>query len=427
MSRSVALPDRIVLPWASDGAASRVVAALGAGGATVRYVGGCVRDAILGLVPADIDIATPEPPETVMERLAAAGIKVVPTGLAHGTVTAVADRRPFEVTTLREDVETDGRHARVAYTGDWRADAARRDFTMNAIYADPDGSLFDPVGGRADLAAGRVRFVGDAGERIAEDYLRVLRFFRFHARFGKGPPEAAALDACRAATAGLSRLSVERVAAETLKLLALDAPLKGLEPMAECGVLAALLPEAVDFARLAGLVRIEADLFRADAVRRLGALLADAAAAEAVGTRLKLSNADRARLVAMHGIVPAIAPDMAVRTMRRWLHAVGRETFCDLVLLRWAADPERGNDVAWRTALAIAESWTPQRLPLNGQDLIAVGVAPGAEMGRRLADMEAWWVNEDFRPGRAACLAELRRRLSAGGGEDGPGGEEGPR
>jgi poly(A) polymerase len=405
-------PARIVMPWARTPAAEQVVAALQAGGAHVRFVGGCVRDAIMGKVPSDIDIATPEPPETVIARLDAAGIKAVPTGIAHGTVTAIADHQPFEVTTLRRDVETDGRRAVVAYTDDWREDAARRDFTMNAIYADPDGTLFDPVGGQADLAAGHVRFVGNAHQRIAEDYLRVLRFFRFHARFGRGAPEPSALAACAAARDRLGRLSAERVAAELLKLLALDDPMAGLGPMVETGVLGALVPEAIEIARLEGLLRIEADLFRTDAVRRLGALLPDEEAARAVGTRLKLSNADKARLVAMHAIVPALAPDMAVRAMRRWLYSVGVQTFSDLVLLRWAADPERGHDVAWRTALAIAESWTPVRLPVKGEDLVAAGIAPGTEVGRLLDEVERWWMDQDFRPDRAACLAEIGRLAS---------------
>lgn len=403
------------MPWMDRPPVRALVAALEVGGVRVRFVGGCVRDALVGLVPADIDLATPELPETVLDRLKAAGIKAVPTGLAHGTITAVVDHQPYEVTTLRRDVETDGRHAVVAYTDDWRADAARRDFTINAIYADADGVLFDPEGGVADLAAQRVRFVGEAEQRIAEDYLRVLRYFRFHARFGGGVPDAGALAACAAARNGLGRLSAERVAAELLKLLGLADPMPGLGPMIETGVVAALVPEVIAPDRLVQLVAIEQDLGTADAVRRLGALLPDATAARAVGLRLKLSNADKARLIAMHAEAPTILPDMTVRAMRRWLHGVGNRGFADLVLLRWAAETGRGNDAAWQTALAIGRSWTPQRLPVKGEDLVSVGVPAGPEMGRHLLDIERWWIDQDFRPNRAACLAEIKRRLAEAG------------
>ena len=405
----------VSMPWMDKAPARALVAALGAGGARVRFVGGCVRDALIGREPVDIDLATTEPPETVLGRLKAAGIKAVPTGLAHGTVTAVIDHEPYEVTTLRRDVATDGRHAVVAYTDDWQADAERRDFTINAIYADPDGALFDPVGGVADLAAQRVRFVGDPGRRIAEDYLRVLRYFRFHARFGGGMPDEAALAACAAARNSLGRLSAERVAAELLKLLGLEDPMPGLGPMRATGVLAALVPEVVAPDRLVRLVAIEEDLGLADAVRRLGSLLPDATAANGVGQRLKLSNADKARLVAMHALAPTILPDMTVRAMRRWLHAVGSRGFADLVLLHWAAGTGHGDDAAWRTALSIGRSWTPQRLPVKGEDLVAAGMAAGPDVGVKLAEVERWWVDQDFRPDRAACLAEIKRLVATSG------------
>ena len=219
-----------------------------------RLVGGAVRDALAGLPVADIDIATPEPPETSMARLAEAGLRVVPTGLAHGTVTAVSNHRPFEITTLRRDVATDGRHAQVVWTDDWRADAARRDFTINALSLDRDGGLHDFFGGQADLAAGRVRFVGEAGQRIAEDYLRVLRFFRFYARYGHGAPDGAAVGAIAASVDGLAMLSAERVWSEIKRILAAPDPVPSLGLMEQLGVLAAVLPEGGDLARLAALV-----------------------------------------------------------------------------------------------------------------------------------------------------------------------------
>ncbi|MGE4220379.1 MAG: CCA tRNA nucleotidyltransferase, partial [Alphaproteobacteria bacterium] len=267
-------------PWMTEPATQRVMRALAEGGAGARFVGGCVRDALLGRPIRDIDIATDGSPERVTAILAAAGIKVVPTGFAHGTVTAVVDHRGFEITTLRVDVETFGRHARVAFTDDWVADAARRDFTFNAMSLETDGTLHDPFGGEADLRARRVRFVGAARQRIEEDVLRLLRYFRFHAHYGAPPPDAEALDACRAMAPRLPDLSAERVAAELMKLLAAPDPVPVLRLMRAEGVLARVLDEARDLARLARMVRIDA---AADPLRRLAALLpSDPAGALAV-------------------------------------------------------------------------------------------------------------------------------------------------
>ena len=253
-------PDRIIPPdWMTAAPTRALLAALGAGGAPVRFVGGCVRDAILGLRPADIDIATPESPDQVIRRLEKAKLKAVPTGLEHGTVTAVVPPATFQVTTLRRDVATDGRHATVAFGTDWAEDAARRDFTINALYADAEGRLYDFTDGRADLAAGLVRFIGDPAQRVAEDYLRVLRFFRFHARFGNGAPDAAAIAACSAAADRLDRLSGERVRDELLKILILPNAADALALMQQSGVLTAILPQArLDVATLSRLVRLQA-------------------------------------------------------------------------------------------------------------------------------------------------------------------------
>ncbi len=325
-------------PWMTDPATRRVIAALGAGGAVVRFVGGCVRDALLGRAIGDIDIATPDPPERVLELLEAAKIKSVPTGLQHGTITAVVPPRHFEITTLRRDVETFGRHARVAFTDDWAADAARRDLTMNALFLDPDGAVLDPVGGLADLRAGRVRFVGDPETRIREDVLRLLRFYRFYAHYGREAADPAARQACRALAPLLPGLSGERVAAELLKLLKAKDPLPVLSLMAEDGVLAVILPEARRRDRLAGLIPIENEI---DALRRLAALLAvDGSAATAVADRLRLSNAERDRLVLL-SVSPseiALAGDETVQ--RRALRKFGVEAYRDLVLLRAAETGE---------------------------------------------------------------------------------------
>ena len=393
-------------PWMSEAATRAVLRALAEEGSTARFVGGCVRDALLGRAIKDIDIATPLLPEEVMRRLEAARIKAVPTGLAHGTVTAVVPPRQFEITTLRRDVETFGRHARVAFADDWVADARRRDFTMNALFLDAEGNVFDPVGGLGDLRAGRVRFVGDAATRIREDVLRLLRFYRFHAHYGRGAADAEARGACRALAPLLPTLSGERVAAETLKLLAAPDPLPTLRMMAEDAVLAPLLPEARRLGRLAALVPLEP---APDALRRLGALLdSDAGAAAAVAERLRLSNEQRERLVAL--AAPSSTVDLAgdERAQRRALHRLGADLYRDLVLLCAA---ESGNAARARDLLALAAGWQPREFPLKGRDVTARGVAEGPEVGRLLAAVEAWWEDGDFRADRKAALAELKRRV----------------
>jgi poly(A) polymerase len=392
-------------PWLHEPAVNRLLAALTKAGIRARFVGGCVRDALLGQPIADIDLATPARPEEVMAALAAAGLKSIPTGIAHGTVTAVVDApgpsRHFEITTLRRDVETDGRHARVAFGADWREDAARRDFTINAIYLDPDGTLHDPVGGLADLKAHRVRFVGDAATRIAEDVLRVLRYYRFEARFGHGAGDAPARIACRAAIVLLATLSAERVAGELLRLLALPAPVPALRMMAEDGVLAAVLPEATRLARLGALIAIEP---APDALRRLAALVAaDAEAMAAIAERLRLSNVERDRLVALAPPWP-IDPTAGDRGRRLTLYRLGTQRLVDLALLALAD----GGPADIKKFLELAANWQPPAFPLAGRDVTALGVAPGPRVGRLLAAVREWWEAGDFTADRAACLARLQ-------------------
>jgi poly(A) polymerase len=386
--------------WMSEPATLAVLQALGGAG---RFVGGCVRDALLGRAIGDIDIATPLAPEEVMRRLEAAKIKAVPTGLAHGTVTAVVPPRHFEITTLRRDVETFGRHARVAFTDDWAADAARRDFTLNALFLDAAGNVFDPLGGLVDLRAGKVRFVGDAATRIQEDVLRLLRFYRFHAHYGRGEADAAARAACRTLAHLLPTLSAERVTIELLKLLAAPDPLPTLSLMAEDGVLPVLLPEARSLALVAALVPLEP---AADALRRLAALVAGGA--ESVADRLRLSNEQRARLAAM--AAPPWPVDLAggERAQRRALYHLGAPLYRDLLLLAAAA---KGEAARLPALLALAEAWRKPRFPLKGGDLAALGLPPGPEIGRLLAALESWWEEGDFRADRAALLAEARRRM----------------
>ena len=398
-------------PWMTAAETRAVVAALTAAGAQVRFVGGCVRDAVLGRGVKDIDIATPDPPEVVMDLLEAAGVRAIPTGIEHGTVTAVIGDRHFEITTLRRDVETFGRRARVVFTDDWEADAARRDVTINALYLDPDGALFDPTGGLDDVAAGRVRFVGEAEERIREDVLRILRFFRFHAYYGSGSPDEAGLAACRALAPSLKTLSAERVCGELLRVLAAPEPAAALRLMAAHGVLAPILPEATRFDRLERLAALERGDIEPDPVRRLAAVLDTGAdGTEAMAKRLRMSNAQTERVKVLAAPPAAPAAGMKGAAVRRALHALGRERFRDLVLLGWAGEAQP-RARAWRRLLAAAEAWRPVALPVRGADILGLGVAAGPDVGRLLAEIEAWWVAGDFKADRAQTLAELKRRI----------------
>src|SRR5712671_1379102 len=397
-------PHRIApQPWMVEPSTSTVLAALSAGGAEVRFVGGSVRDALLGRPIGDIDIATPTPPEKVIELLEKSGIKVVPTGLAHGTVTAIVPPRQFEITTLRRDVETYGRRARVAFDADWAEDAARRAFTINAIYLDPNGTLHDPVGGLADLKAHRVRFVGAPAQRIAEDVLRVLRYYRFEARFGTGAGDPEARAACHAAAPLLPNLSAERVAQELLRLLAVPDPLPVLRMMAEDGVLTAIVPEATRLDRLQRLVPLEP---KPDPLRRLAALIeVDADDAVALAERLRLSNEQRDRLV---GLAPPwpLDPKADLRAQRQALYRLSAERYRDLALLlaaEGALDNPRLADL-----LPLAASWKPPRFPLKGRDVTALGILPGKRVGELLAAVRAWWESGDFAADRAASLQRLK-------------------
>jgi poly(A) polymerase len=412
-------------PWMIAPETRAVVEALTAEGAEVRFVGGCVRDALAGRPVKDVDLATPDRPEKVMQLLQAAGLKAVPTGLDHGTVTAVSGHRPFEITTLRQDVETDGRRARVAFTADWQADAARRDLTFNAMSCGPDGRLFDPFGGRADLAAGRVRFVGDPRARIQEDYLRLLRFFRFQAYFGRLPPEPETLAVVRELAPRLAGLSGERIRSELLRLLAAPDPLPVLEHMIADGVLAAVLPEIADTEVLRVLLRLglaEAD----DPVLRLGALMESGTeAAGRVARRLRLSNAEAAELevlgdpAAVLGEAAAVltrgTADPAVRhalsiALYRFGAARFRVALTVAAARLIAADPAQQETAtgSLRAAFAVADAWRPRRFPLAGADVLKLGYSSGPDVGSLLRAVEDWWIAEDFVPDRKACLARLR-------------------
>jgi poly(A) polymerase len=396
--------------WMTAPETSAVMAALG----EARFVGGAVRNALLGVAVVDIDIAVPMPPSESLARLTAKGIKVIETGLDHGTVTAIAGQHAFEITSLRRDVETDGRHAKVAFTDDWAEDAARRDFTINALYASASGEIFDYATGVADLIAGKVRFMGDAKSRIAEDYLRVLRLFRFHAWYGKGEIDADGLRAAAEARDKLKTLSAERVAKELLRLLEAGNPAPVLRVMAATGILSELLPGALQLPRLERLTELDADnLFARDAVLCLAALLPDGAeAAQACADALKLSNADRTRLEQALGGEPMPA-HLSAQQARRLLYRIGVARFRDHVLLQWAGAPA-GRSGPWRMLLQMAENWHRPRFPLTGRDVMQAGVAEGPDVGRLLTQVEEWWAAGDF----AADEGALRDRLKAAVDQD---------
>ncbi len=404
-----------------------VIAALTSGGAEARFVGGCVRDTLMGRAVKDIDIATHLNPDEVIKLLGAAEIHAIPTGIEHGTVTAVIGKEHFEITTLRRDVETFGRHARVAFTAGWAEDAARRDFTMNALFLGPDGTLYDPVGGLEDVKRGRVRFVGEPRERIAEDVLRLLRFFRIFAHYDTGAPDPDALAACRELAFGLESLSGERIGAELLRLLESPEPAATLELMAAEGILGHILPEARAFGRLRALAALEAkgvSGLTIDAPRRLAAVIeADGAGAGQVADRLRFSNAEKGRLgdlVAPSDLMDqAIAADDKARMVaaRRALYHMGRETFRDRVALAWAnamADRDLTSEETNRfeALLDAATHWVPVMLPVTGKDVVALGIEIGPEVGEHLRAIEAWWEERDFAPDRTACLAQLKRQVT---------------
>lgn len=396
-------------PWLAAPETRAVVAALAAGGRAVRFVGGCVRDALLGRAVMDVDLATPEPPARVLALLAAANIKAVPTGVEHGTVTAVSGGRPFEITTLRRDVTTDGRRAVVAFTDDWSEDAARRDFTINALSADPDGTVHDPFGGMTDLQAGRVRFVGDAETRIREDVLRILRFFRFHAHYGQGTPDAAGLAACSKLAALLPTLSAERIAAELLKLLAASDAATTLALMRKTGILTPVVPEIENIPRLRALQDIPVAEARDPLLRLAAVLPEDATVVAAVADRLRLSNEAKARLAGLADPPRKVWPARDARALRRALYRLGPLAGRDLALLTWAG----GDAALGRAAYAASAEWMPLQLPIRGQDALDLGVAPGPAVGQLIAAVEAWWEENDYRPDAAACRAKLKELVES--------------
>ncbi len=389
-------------PWLTSGPAARVLGLLNGDGEEARVVGGAVRNTLLKIPTGDIDIATTALPDEVVRRARAAGIKSVPTGIEHGTVTLVVDGHPFEVTTLREDAETFGRKARVAFGRDWVRDAERRDFTINGLSVDADGRVHDHVGGLADIATRRVRFIGDAGQRIAEDYLRILRFFRMHAAYGAGEPDRAGYLACIGGRIGLGNLSAERVRMEMLKLVVAEGALVAVTAMADAGLLLPIFGGVTYRGSFATMISAEAMLGLAPSpVRRLGALaVAVTEDARRVAARLRLTNAEAKALDSMGHRWWRLA-GMDEATARRRLYRLGEDHYRDRLLLAWArAGGDRDSadhDAAyWREFAGLPQRWSAPKFPLKAADFIARGIAEGPALGHVMTLAEDAWLAADF-------------------------------
>jgi poly(A) polymerase len=406
------LPSLAGADWLAAGPVRAVFALLEGAGAEARVVGGAVRNALMGLPVADVDFATTAPPERVMELAGGAGIKAVATGFEHGTVTLVIDGRGFEVTTLREDVETDGRRAVVRFGRDWDADARRRDFTVNALSVDAGGAIHDPVGGLGDIRARRIRFIGDPDIRIAEDRLRILRLFRFHAEYGAGDIDAAGLAAAIRARAGLRDLSAERIGQEMRRLVMAPRAAETLALMQDAGILPVVLGGVGYPAQFARLVAFEAAAgLKPSPARRLAVLGARVREdAERIAARLRLSNAERDRLASavMRGRRLTAPPDS--RAARRLLYDAGTDFYRDAIA--YAAAWRDGDAAAWREAASLPERWAPPKFPIGGREAMGGGLS-GPAVGEMLRALEAWWIAEDFRPNEAALRGRLQQMLAA--------------
>tara|TARA_R110002110_G_scaffold376568_2_gene586799 strand:- start:307427 stop:308686 length:1260 start_codon:yes stop_codon:yes gene_type:complete len=417
-------PTKIISPqaWMADRDLHAVFAALQADGdpdPAILCVGGCVRDALMDRPVVDIDLATIHPPDITLARLKAADIAVLEIGIEHGTVVARFGHKLFQITTLRVDVETDGRHAQVAYTDDWAADASRRDFTMNALYGDLDGNVFDPLGGADDIAARRVRFIGNANERIEEDALRILRFYRFHAQIEDGEIDPDGQAACAKQAGSLAMLSGERMREEIFKLLAAADPAATWKLMLEAQILESELPALSRCDRLAGLVTVEGVVAGADPLRRLASLLDAEGDDDKIATRLRLSSRDGGRLRDLRIRADDINPDLPQNAWMARLYEMGAALWRDRVLLNWANEitADRTGDRlrvdAWGALVTFPDTCPIPTFPIRGADVIAAGVPEGPDVSRLLKDVEAWWIEDGFTADRDACLNELARRAEA--------------
>jgi tRNA nucleotidyltransferase/poly(A) polymerase len=399
---------RLDAAWLREPPLSEILAVLDNAGEEARVVGGAIRNTLLGQPPGDVDIATTALPAEVMRRAERVGFKPVPTGIEHGTVTVVAEGRPFEVTTLRADIETFGRHARVVFGRDWKRDAERRDFTMNALSASRDGTIHDYVGGLADIAARRVRFIGEPAKRIAEDYLRILRFFRFHAAYGEGAPDPDALAACITARAGLDQLSRERIRMELFRLLIAKDAASILAVMTDSGLLDQVLAGVPLVASFVKMVELEKAVeLTPDAVRHLGALAVFVVEdADRLRERLRLANVEHERLMLMAEKWRTVSPQEGELGGRRLLYRVGCDGFADVVLLAWARSSADIEDPFWRTLATLPARWSAPAFPLKSADFTSRGIAKGPRLGAVIAIAERAWVRAGF-PLDAATLSAI--------------------
>ena len=406
---SASPPDLSDAEWLTRRETQAIFNAFKAAGVEVRAVGGVVRNALLGLPVTDVDLSTPAPPEQVMRLAANAGLKAIPTGVAHGTVTLIADHVPYEITTLREDVESFGRHATVAFTDDWAADARRRDFTMNALYCDASGTVHDPLQGYADLQARRVRFIGDADERIREDYLRILRFFRMTAVYAAGEPDGPGLAATVRQRDGLARLSSERIHQELTRLLAARRGPEIIGVMRDFGILTAVLPVAPRVERMRRLAAIQATLGSPpNATLRLAALsIAIPEDAERLRDRLRLSTAEFAVLALAATAPPKLRPGLDEGAAKVWLYRLGPEKYRDLVLLGWAQSDFEPEHAPGAALVTLPDRWQAPKFPLTGADVLAAGVPAGPQVGTTLRALEDLWIASDFSIPRADLLEKI--------------------
>jgi poly(A) polymerase len=397
--------------WLRRTETQAVFAALTGRGHQARAVGGAVRNALLGLTVGDVDIATTASPDEIIAAAQLAGLKAVPTGIAHGTVTVVVNHIPFEVTTLREDVATFGRHAQVAFTKDWVADARRRDFTINALYCGADGEVFDPLGGYVDLMARRVRFIGDARKRIREDYLRILRFFRFSAEYADHDIDIDGLAACVTEREGLALLSAERVRGELLRLLAATRAPAMIEKMLEYGLIVDILGAAPRPALMARLAAIESQIGRtADPVLRLAALAVEVSEdADRLQRRLRLSGEEHAKLLFASTRTPAIDPSIPEVAAKAALYHHSADEYRCRVLLAWARSQASISARSWQRRLELPDRWQPPEFPISGADVIALGVPAGPRVGCLLGAIEAWWIARNFQASRSELLRRLEK------------------
>ena len=390
------LPSLAGESWLRDHRLQSLLALLNDGGGEARVAGGAVRNALLGVAVADVDVATTVPPQEVVRRCVRSGFAVHPTGIDHGTVTVVVHHMPFEVTTLRRDVTTDGRRATVAFTGEWAEDAARRDFTMNAIYCDATGKIHDFTNGYGDILRRRVRFVGTPSQRIREDYLRILRFFRFHAHYGKGAPDPQGLAACTRLRTGLDGLSAERIRQELLKLLVAPRAVATLKIMHKAGVLRHVVDAAPEWRVL--------NRLPPDAILRLSVLARETASLQ---DHLRLSNEQAKRLQAI-AEAPLLSPDFRDTERRRILYHIGPQAWRDAVCLCWARSRAPLDDPAWQALADLPDGWPIPKFPVTGRDLQAAGFSAGPGLGEALRKLEDWWIASDFKPAREDLLARAK-------------------